>query len=102
MPSLAKFSFFLEVLDVAFADDVAAFHRPVVLHVADGHGGVGERELGAGAHGGLAGRDQRIDVEAVAGDASGEAFVDARGDAAGDAATEAELETDGVVGACRA
>ena len=87
-----------EVLDIAFADDVASFHRPVVLHVADGDGDVGERELGARADGGFGGGDERVGVEAVAGDATGEAFVDARGDAAGDAAAEAELEAEGVVG----
>ena len=69
----------------------------MVLHVADRHGGAGEGELHARAYGRCGGGDERIGVEAIAGDATGEAFVDPRGDAASHAATKAELQADGVI-----
>ena len=94
---LGEVGVLLQVFDIAFADDVAAFHGPMVLHVAHSDGGGAERELHTSTDGEIGGGDERIDVEAVANNAPGEALGDAGGDTATDAATEAELQADGKV-----
>ena len=92
---------FLHVLDTALTDDVAAFHRPVILHIADRDSALGNFDLSPRAEGGRRAADKTIDVETIASDATGETFIDARGDAAGDRATEAELHTDRIIGEAR-
>ena len=87
----------LHVFDTALADDVAAFHRPMILHIADGDGFVGEFELCARAIGRRSGADKRIDVETVALHAASEAFVDARRNATSDGATETKLQAHGEI-----
>jgi hypothetical protein len=93
----SKILVMLKVLGIAFPDDVAAFHGPVVLHVRNRGALASELEHDARADGWLSRGDERIDVEAIANELTLEALGDAGGHATSDATAKAQLQADGVV-----